>query len=303
MAENYKLIRDLEELEAFVDWLPTLLEGECYYISLFARKKYTPNSILKADKSQLKRFTCNKKELIIPKIRQLECVYGSYEFDNQPVPQESLCLYITPNPRSYEVATKKSLIKFADLITRKYNGYNPHQEVLSNIQSSYSRKIYFDIDFDNVDFEQTVVEISKFINPSCLTYVKTRGGFHLLVELEKIEQQYVKNWYQNITKLNGADIRGDNLLPIPGTYQGGFTPILIPQTVLCLCGSIASRRISDMEHSFWIEDRENGEKYFHTITVKVPNYKCDKCGDAFRNWESTEILEKAEENHEKALGI
>lgn len=230
MAENYKLVRDLEELQNFIDWLPSLQKGECYYISLFARKKYAPNSTLKADKSQLKRFTCNKKELIVSKIKQLECAYGSYEFDNHPVPQESLCLYITPNPRSYEVATKKSLIKFADLITRQYCGYNPHQEVLSNIQSSFSRKIYFDIDFDNVDFEKTIVEISKFINPSCLTFVKTRGGFHALIELNKIEEKYVKSWHTNITSIDGADIRGDNLLPIPGTYQGGFTPVLVQHT-------------------------------------------------------------------------
>lgn len=221
---NYKIITDPEKLKEFIDWLPELQNGETYYYCLFSRSEYDNTGMLKSDKQQLKRGTSNK-EFLFEKIKQLEVEIGSYYQKHAPVPQESLALYITPNPRSYIKAAKESLKKFADLVTKPiYDGYNPHQEVLNQIQVSYSRKIYFDLDFVNTTIEEMKPMIDEKINNDCLTYVQTRGGFHLLVELDMIKRDYVKNWYNNLTSLPNCDVRGDNLLPIPGTYQGGFTP-------------------------------------------------------------------------------
>jgi hypothetical protein len=161
------------------------------------------------------------------KIEQLQIQLGSYNQKHQPLPQEALALYITPNPRSYEKAAIKSIKALFDLVTKPYSGYNPHQEVLNAIQTSPSRKIYFDLDFDSVSMEDTKPKIIESINEDCLTFVRTRGGFHVLIELDKISKEYIKNWHNNLTKIEGCDVRGDNLLPVPGTYQGGFTPELI----------------------------------------------------------------------------
>lgn len=223
---NYKIITDEIKLREFIDWLPELKDGETYYYCLFSRNKYDNTGILKADNQQLKRGT-SSKEYLFEKIKQLEVEVGSYYQKHVPVPQETLALYITPNPRSFVKAAKESLKKFAELVTSDYNGYNPYQEVLSQIQKSASRKVYYDFDFDNTTINEMKSLINGKINDDCLTYVQTRGGFHLLVEVEKIDKgKFGKTWYNNITSLPNCDVRGDNLLPVPGCTQGMFTPIL-----------------------------------------------------------------------------
>jgi hypothetical protein len=222
---NYNIIKDADLLREFIAWLPDLGKDEVFYVSLLARNKYSQNEPrIGADKAQLKRFTSDKA-FLFDKIRQLECELGAYRQKGEIIPQETLALYINPNPRSLEKAAKATLIRLAELITKPYSGYNPQQEAMSEIQKAVGQKKYFDFDFDNVDMDTTLEAIYKVINRDALHVVRTRGGFHVLVELQKVEKTgFARAWHQNISALEGCDVRGDNMLPVVGCTQGEFVP-------------------------------------------------------------------------------
>jgi hypothetical protein len=224
---NYQIITNEEKLKQFIDFLPELSNNECYYVSLFARKKYC--SLLKNDKQQLKRFVA-KKDYLYDKIKQLETEIGTYKVGNIIIPNEALAVYITPNPRSNIKAAIELQYELLRKLLEPEKTYDLNINALSlnHLQTSGGTKYFMDFDYDNVILDEILLQISESINLDACSVVITRGGFHLLVHLNKIKKEYVKSWYNNLTKIKNCDVRGsDNLLPIPGTTQGNFTPVLI----------------------------------------------------------------------------
>lgn len=228
---NYTVITNETILKDFIEWLPVLQQNEIYYVCLFARNKYCKDiKHISSDKAQLKRFTSNKESLF-NKIKQLEVEIGCYKQKNIEVPQEALACYITVNPRDTFKAAYMASNKLSKLIFERAVNFNPHQEVMSELQKSKSRSVWVDFDIDNK--EPTFEELNKIV-PQAYKILETRGGYHVLVSPFIANQGYDgnseprnKNWYNQISKLYKVDQVGDNMIPIPGTYQGGFTPHFI----------------------------------------------------------------------------
>lgn len=224
---NYKIIQNESLFKQFIDWLPDTQKNETYYFCLFARKKY--DSVLKADKGQLKRGI-SQKDWLFDKIKQLECEVGSYKSDGIAVSQESLALYISVNPNDMFIAFEEANIEFTRLKRKKNIEINTHSLLLNNIQQSVTRKVYMDLDFDHVEVDQIKELLKDKINDESLTFVKTRGGFHLLIKMSDIDKQYSKTWYNSVISLPGLDKKSgkgkdvNKLLPVPGCVQGDFIP-------------------------------------------------------------------------------
>lgn len=225
---NYKIVKDEKLLKDFIDWLPELKENEKYYLCLFARNKYCKElTHIKSDKAQLKRFVSDK-ERMFQKIKQLEIEVGWYQQKHMVVPEEALALYITPNPRDMFKATVNTMVKLAHSIRDKNVEMNSHQEALSEIQKSKSRTCWIDFDIDEpeVDLLGDVTSlIPVYVNMDATKILKTRGGFHLLVDPAKVEQKYKNSFYKDLSQF--ADQTGDNMIPVPGCTQGMFIPHFI----------------------------------------------------------------------------
>jgi hypothetical protein len=223
---NYKIVKDEKLLREFIEWLPDLKETEKYYLCLFARNKYCKElTHIKSDKAQLKRFVSDK-ERMFQKIKQLEIEVGWYQQKHMAVPEEALALYITPNPRDMYKAAINTMVKLANSVRDQNIAMNVHQEALSEIQKSKSRTCWVDFDMDTKE-ESLTREMFKIAKQLVThpTIIETRGGYHFLIDPEKVNPEYETKWYQMLAKY--ADQTGDNMIPVPGCTQGMFIPHFI----------------------------------------------------------------------------
>lgn len=229
IGETYQIIRDREQLEAFVRFLPDLQADEVYYVSLLARNKWIKTTgITISSQVQLKRFQATKQTLV-NKLEQMEVAFGAYLDKGKPVPEEALGVYITPNPRSL---TQANFTVMKELLHGAQTGQilNPYQVALSALQTSCSRKVFFDLDID-LDFTKISTERIQQLRQAMdlpSTWIRTRGGFHCLIHLQEIPKLLASKWYQQVSalKADGIEItmNGDNVMPLVGCIQGGFVP-------------------------------------------------------------------------------
>ena len=202
LEPTYKIIQDEEKLKQFIDFLPDLEPEQKFYYSLFARKKYGATEGLKSDKCQLKRGTTTK-ERMLRDFKKLETIWGTYTLDDIIINQESLVLYITPNPRDMHKAALNTAKTIVSDMAQGKRLKSPQAMALNEIQVAGVKK-FFNIDIDlteegkEMDREDLIDVIKTYasLNEDAMHFVHTRGGFHLLVELAKVEEQYKKTWYQ-----------------------------------------------------------------------------------------------------------
>lgn len=149
-----------------------------------------------------------------------------------PIPQEALALYITVNPRDCWKATANSLIKLAQCMRDQNILVNPQQEVMSEIQRTKGTTHYVDFDLDFKEWRADLLhdiseQVFKFVNKEAVTFLRTRGGLHILVDPKKVEPQFKNKFYQGISSIADIDQTGDQMIPVPGCTQGLFTPHFI----------------------------------------------------------------------------
>jgi hypothetical protein len=242
--EYYRTIVDRDVLEDFIEnFLPDLEEGQKYFLSVFARKKYvdstehpdfTGNVGSKNGSSQIRSFA-SSKERIINRLEECQCVVGGFVTrKGLPIPPEAIAVYIHPNPRDVFKATLKSIGVFADIAVTQDKHFNPVSKLNSIIQSTSIAKkpfVIFDVDEKN---EDTLTKINEIVDNRA-SILETRGGYHVIVRREDIKNHVEKHdrmWHNKLVKM--SDQVGDIMIPVPGTHQGDFVPKFVQMKTLSL---------------------------------------------------------------------
>lgn len=228
---HYQIIKDLDEVNNFVHWLPELVDNECYYIELFSRKKYD-RSIPNSKTCNLVRHIATSKDGIIRALRRMEVPVGTFHIRETVCTQQSLAAYISTSPRCRKKATYSLMKTLLDKITKDEEIY-PHSAALTAIHRCRSRACFvtFDIDPEEVNEKEWMdifVDIRELVGEEAFSAIRTRGGYHMLIEPTKVVTA-LKDWHRVITTMLQCDQTGDILSPIPGCVQGGFVPKLAVQ--------------------------------------------------------------------------
>lgn len=227
---NYKLLHNPDKLQEFVDFLPDTKDNESYFIILLARKKWRPESVMPSG-LKLKREAVPKAK-IAQWVNQLQIEEGGYTFDDLPIHQENLGVYIGFNPRNQIDACYNLVEKCMKVLRTKQDDINIASMSRDIIQTSVGSKNFIDIDVDikeNEDYLKIVEYIKTCAGEENLTFIKTNGGFHCLVRLEKLKgKDGGGKWYQALkshpfkSELN--IMPKENLIPLVGCNQGKFVP-------------------------------------------------------------------------------
>lgn len=235
MKKHYQVITNPDALVDFIADLPELSSDERYYVSLLARNKYCKDiKHIATDKIQLFK-TAVPKEYLYETFMKMEVPIGAYRVKGVEVPQEALATYIHINPRSLTKAMGKVGLAVTEALISN-SKLNIELEVMSQISKARSRKIYslFDLDSKDMTTEMLRHKLNQIVGYKAYRILETRGGYHILIEPKYVEDQLKSTWHSQLIKFPGIDrninshgIQTENMIPVPGTYQGGFTPILL----------------------------------------------------------------------------
>ena len=179
---------------------PTKLTKQIEKITRYdVRKQNLEDEINRLEKSEQ-----NNKERLIEKLKQLEIPLGLYKQDENPIPNHAIACYITANPRCNKKALQLMMKKGLDLMIANDNRFNLHQEAMSCVQKSksYTFVLDFDIDIDKDLFKELDIEnkVLQYVNEEAISWLETRGGFHLLIKPNLVNKEFSKTFYNNIVK-------------------------------------------------------------------------------------------------------
>lgn len=223
---NLQIIVDEKELDSFLELLPpTDSDSECYYLSLFARKKYVTDEAIKeafpSNGNQIKRDIAGK-ERIKQRLRTWEHHINYYKIGDLAVPANSIVAYINPNSRNTEKALKHFVTNAIDKVFSGSPSGNIVRNLYTSIQSARGNTHFYDFEYDGIGREELLDKLEE-LNLYNYHVIQTRGGFHVLTE------GINEGMYKALSKIKGFD-KGDGtdkLCPIPGCIQGGDVVRLI----------------------------------------------------------------------------
>lgn len=241
----WNFITDETELRRFYDMVLKPLEvNEGYFLILAARKKYLEegSTVVMSNTDVIERKIVRHYEFdrLVKNMVKLGIPENFYKSkSNEPYPYNSYVMYVTINPRDLQKAMLttsqnyiKSIYDMGKSETELEKARHIDTIMFSEVQSAKGTPHYLDIDLD-VKNEEYLNRVISIMGRSKLIVVETRGGYHILIDKNKIDNSVKNTFYRDLEKYSKElkliydkdvlEFKPDSMLPIPGTSQGGFT--------------------------------------------------------------------------------
>lgn len=249
-----------EELNYFVNLLPTLERDEVWFISLSCRNKHLIDE-------ERKFYSLNRPEMfarefiyetsldkfkLVLEMLETSLLYRRTK-SNQLFPEKAMIVYFNLNPSSGIKAFfefQKEMNKEMELLVNGleknnnneifYNRFKRCMSILkSKFQTSTSRKIFVDVDFDikksPIGFE-IIQGFISFCDSNNMKYfvIETKGGYHVCIKKETIHcniQKVINELHSKVSKDGEVVFNKNEMIPLPGTIQAEFEVKIIKSTL------------------------------------------------------------------------
>lgn len=186
----------------------------------------------------------------------------------KPIPAGCLALYVTVRPRScwkaYAQLSAKvqqmvadSLIESSDETRSSREAGQNALEFVTRLESEFKGAVHravcfrsrhlLDLDVDTKDPEKLAELGNLFrelgVADKMFCAVETRGGFHVVFDKERVQSALGRlHVFAQATRFSAHNalgkgvvkhwlsVSGDGMIPVPGTFQGGFPVRLLPKS-------------------------------------------------------------------------
>lgn len=251
IANNNLLIYDIDQLTRFRDEIlynrnygnipeDTNIEEQIFCLAITARTKYLPeeqkNQYNMKNNIQFYKAIIREKDKFFKKLteRNLDTVTDR---DGRILPLYIFAIYITINPRDEYQALFKLQKYCIDIAYRQdYRNMKLLDILAYKAYHTSPKKVNRAIiDFDITDMvtnkEQTIPELLKLLQPikeGIFTIIETRGGFHIYMDLTKLNNQQKRYLFTELQKnynqelFSEIKVETDAMVVPAGTLQGGF---------------------------------------------------------------------------------
>jgi hypothetical protein len=227
-----------EELKKFINLLPNLEEGNIYFLSLSARKKYLTEEereFFDLGRTEMFGRRLTSKENYIKTVKELDDFACNYTTRNEKIiPGKSLVFYANINPSSGLQAAEMFNNELNKLVFDSF--YNKQvkpkfarlDKLLMNCyQVSRTNKFFIDIDCD-CPFSYIIPVIQDLHDHEVdFNVIKTKSGYHILITRSTLKYNFTTILKEQNEKLLGERGKGEivinknGMIPIPGTLQSG----------------------------------------------------------------------------------
>jgi hypothetical protein len=237
----YEFLRDDAEVESFCDLvLPEVSPDECFVLMLCARRKYLSEDekarLVLGEAASVRREVVKDRKKLLHKVKELCVPSGLYkDRSGALIPSHAFAVYVTPSPRSYKKAAVATITELARGLAEG-RALRLDSLIKTQLHRAVSRRMYLDVDVDPSgadDWRAVVVHAKAILGNTPSHVIQTRSGAHVLVPTQHLDKAVRRTFYQQLQELGKSmegllELRGDAMVPVPGTTQGGATARLLP---------------------------------------------------------------------------